>query len=77
MIALRTPASYAKYEFLIELKHIKKSKATEARFQAEFDDAVRQIAKYMNDKRLASRPELKKFVVVFVGVEIARLEELE
>ena len=62
---------------LLELKHLKKSEATAARIQAKFDDGLSQVAKYMKDKRLANRPDLKKFVVVFAGVEVAKLVELE
>jgi hypothetical protein len=80
VVALKTPASYAEYEFLIELKHVKKGEknaTTASRVQQQFDEGVSQIAKYMKDKRLANRPDLKKFVVVFIGAEIARLEEIE
>ena len=45
--------------------------------QKEFDKGVGQIAKYMKDKRFANRPYLKKFVVVFAGIEVAKLVELE
>ena len=31
----------------------------------------------MKDKRLSQRPDLKKFVVVFVGFEIAQVEEIK
>ena len=74
---LKSATSYAKYEFLIELKHVKKGEATDARVAEKFADGVKQIAGYMQDKRMQGRPDLKKFVVVFVGFEIARLEEIE
>ena len=80
VVALKTPASYAQYEFLIELKHVKKGEkdeTTEGRVEEKFAEGVKQISEYMKDKRLANRPDLKKFVIVFVGVEVARLEELE
>ena len=77
VVVLKTPASYAKYEFVIELKHLKKGEATPKRIQKAFDAGVDQIATYMKDKRLAGRCDLKKFVVVFAGVEVVRLEEVE
>ena len=72
--------SYSKYEFLIELKHVKRGKkdeTTEARIQKQFAEGVKQIGEYMKDKRLQERPNLRKFVVVFAGFEVARLEEIE
>ena len=77
LIILRAPISYAEYEFLIELKYIKKGEATSEKIEQKFADGVTQIAEYMQDRRLATRPDLKKFVVVFAGFEVARLEEIE
>jgi len=77
---LKSATSYSKYEFLIELKYIKKGKkdeTTEARIAEKFAKGVSQIGEYMKDKRMQGRPDLKKFVVVFAGFEIARLEEVE
>jgi len=76
IVALKTPASYATYELLLELKYVKQSEATPKRIQKAFDEAVEQIGAYMSDKRLANRPDLKKFVVVFSGFEVAKLEEV-
>ena len=76
LVILRTPASYAKYELLLELKYIKQSEATDARINKEFEAGVAQITEYMKDKRLDQRPNLKKFVVVFTGFEVAKLEEI-
>ena len=76
---LKAPMSYAEYEFLIELKHVKKGKkdgTTESRVESKFTDGVRQIEEYMQDKRMQGRPNLKKFVVVFAGFEVAKLEEI-
>ena len=79
VVILKTPASFAQYEYVIELKHTKKGEkdeTTTSRVEKEFAAGVSQIAKYMEDKRLANRPNLKKFVVVFAGVEVARMEEI-
>ena len=76
LVALRTPASYAKYELLLELKYIKVSATTKSKVEKEFEDGAQQIASYMKDKRLTMLPYLKKYVVVFSGFEVARLEEV-
>jgi len=80
VIALKTPSSYAQYEYLIELKYAKQGKkdeTTKTRVDEKFTEGVSQIDKYLQDKRLANRPNLKKFVVVFAGFEVARLEEIK
>ena len=77
---LKSAGSYSKYEFLVELKHVKKGKkeeTTKARIAEKFTEGVNQIAAYMKDKRMSGRSHLKKFVVVFVGFEVARIEEIE
>ena len=76
LVALKTPASYATYELLLELKYLKQSETTEVKIEKEFEKGVKQIEGYMMDKRLAQLPHLKKFVVVFSGFEVARLEEV-
>jgi len=76
LVALRTPASYAKYELLLELKYIKTRETNVAKIEKEFEKGVGQIADYMKDKRLAMLPHLKKFVVVFSGFEVVKLEEV-
>jgi len=76
LVVLKTPASYAQYELLLELKYVKQSETTEAKIEEEFEKGVKQITEYMKDKRLANRPDLKKFVVVFSGFEVVRLEEV-
>lgn len=68
--------SYARYEVLIELKYIKKTDTTPANIEKEFVDGVKQIGIYLQDVRLAEWKNLRKFVVVFSGFEVARLEEV-
>ena len=80
VVVLKAPASFARYEYVIELKHTSKGEkesTTASRVKKKFDEAIVQITNYMKDKRLANRINLKKFVVVFAGVEVARLEEIE
>jgi len=76
LVILKAPNSTARYEVLIELKYIKKSETTEAKIEKEFAEGVRQIEMYMQDERLAKRENLKKFVVVFSGFEVAKLVEV-
>ena len=76
LILLKTPMSYAQYEYVIELKHLKKSEATASKIEKEFNNGINQIHAYMKDKRLQERPDLKQFVVIFVGFEVVRLEEV-
>ena len=81
LIILKTPNSYAKHEYLIELKYIKKSEMKknaipEARIEKAFLEGVQQINDYMQDKRMVNRPNLKKFVIVFLGFEVVKLGEV-
>ena len=76
VLIFKSPNSTAQYEAIIELKYIKKGDATDAKIKEELADGINQIQRYMQDKRLAKRENFKKFVVVFVGFEVARLVEL-
>jgi len=73
---LKSSVSYAKYEFLIELKYLKKSETTDAKIEAKFSEGVQQVQGYVKDKRLQGRPHLKKFVVVFSGFTAVKYEEI-
>ena len=72
----KAPNSTSRYEVLIELKYIKKGDTTDAKIEKELGSGIDQIEKYMKDVRLATRVDLKKFVVVFSGFEPVRLLEL-
>ena len=74
LILLKTPMSYAQYEYAIELKHLKKSETTAARIEKELNDGIHQINAYMTDKRLQARPDLKRFIVIFSGFEVVQLK---
>lgn len=76
ILIFKAPNSTARYEAIIELKHLKKTGATEGMIDKELADGINQIKRYTQDKRLASRENFKKFVVVFVGFEVARLVEV-
>ena len=72
----KTLASYATYEYAIELKYIKASETTPARIEKEFLEASTQMDRYLNDERISNRPNLKKLIIVFSGFEVVRMEEV-
>jgi len=72
----KAPNSTARFEVLIELKYIKKSETTEAKIEAKFDEGVLQIQNYMQDERLSKRESLRKYVVVYSGFDVVKMEEL-
>ena len=76
LLILKAPNSTARYEVLIELKYIKKSETTDEKIEKELAKGVVQIGKYMKDERLSNRESLRKFVVVFSGFEIVKLQEV-
>jgi len=76
LILLKAPNSFSEYEYLIELKYLKKREATPSKIKDKCAEAVSQIENYLLDERLKNRPNLKKFVVVFAGFEVACLKEL-
>jgi len=76
LVILKAPNSTARYELLIELKYLKKTDTTKASIEKKFAEGVAQIDKYMKDKRLANRENLRKFVIVFSGFEAVKLQEL-
>ncbi|MCL1991245.1 MAG: ATP-binding protein [Defluviitaleaceae bacterium] len=73
LILLKTPMSYAQYEYMIELKHLKKDETTESKIEHALNEGIAQIHDYMQDKRLQGRPDLKRFVVVFSGFKVVRV----
>ena len=76
LVVFKAENSYAKYEALIEIKYLKKGETTEAKVEKALADGIAQITRYLQDERLASRENLKKFVVVFAGFEVACLQEI-
>ena len=76
LLVLKGANSSAKYEALIEFKYIKKSDATEPKIEEELANGITQIERYMEDERLANRPDLKKFVIVFSGFDVVKIQEI-
>jgi len=72
----KAPNSSARFEVLIELKYIKKPKTTDEKIAEKFGEGVKQIEKYMQDDRLVARRNLRKYVVVFSGFDVVKIEEL-
>ena len=72
----KAPNSTARFEVLIELKYIKKSETTETKIETKFDEGVLQIQNYMQDERLSKRESLRKYVVVYSGFDVVKMEEL-
>jgi len=72
----KTPASYATYEYMIELKYLKKDDTTDVRIEAKVAEAREQMDKYLNDERMSDRPSLKKYIIVFSGFNVVRMEEI-
>jgi hypothetical protein len=69
----------ASHSFLLELKYIKETEATEAKVAALLAEADRQLARYRSDPRLpaaAGAAGWKAFSLVFVGTRALYLREL-
>ncbi|MBO5004817.1 MAG: AAA family ATPase [Clostridia bacterium] len=72
----KTSVSYSKYEAVIELKYMSKEKAKEENKEKLLSQGKEQLARYLEDKRLLQRENLKKYVVMFIGFEEAIVEEV-
>lgn len=72
----KTLASKAKFETLIELKYLKRKETTVANIEAKLSEGKQQIEHYLKDERLAHRPDLVKYVIVFSGYEAVRIEKV-
>lgn len=68
--------SLAKYEAVVELKYLKEKDAKWANMKKLSKEAKEQLEKYLQDKRLANKENLKKFVVIFKGFESYYIEEI-
>jgi len=73
----RAVPSKAKYEVFIEFKYLSKGATNEASLAEKLQEGITQIEGYLADKRLANRPDLKKYVIVFSGHEAKVVHELD
>ena len=68
--------SLATYEAVIELKYLNKEKARKSNIKKLVKEAKEQLEKYLEDKRLSEKENLKKYVIIFEGFEKYYLEEI-
>ena len=72
----RATPSKAKFEVFIEFKYLSKKDTTEAAVAKKLQEGITQIESYLTDKRLANRPDLRKYVIVFSGHEAVCMHEI-
>ena len=65
----KSETSRATYEAVVELKYLNKEKAKTANFEKLREDGISQMNKYMEDKRLNQKENIKKFVIIFEGFD--------
>ena len=73
----KSSSSRAKYEAVIELKYLNAEKVKQASFEKLKIEALEQMKKYLEDKRLAERKNLKKYIVIFQGFDKFDIFEIE
>jgi len=72
---IKSNSNLCKYDVLIELKYIKKEEYSKKELKEKYDEALKQINKYISDKRLDTS-KLKKYIVIYVKDEIKELKEI-
>jgi len=72
---IKSNSNLCKYDVLIELKYIKKEDYSKKKLKEKYDGALKQINRYINDKRLDTS-KLKKYIVIYVKDEIKELKEI-
>lgn len=73
----KSSTSRAKYEGVIELKYLNKENVKKANYEKLKEDAIDQMRRYLEDKRLRDRQNLKKYVVIFEGFDKFNVSEIE
>ena len=68
--------SLAQYEAVVELKYLKEKEIKKTNMTKLKKEAKEQLQKYLQDKRMEQKEDLKKFVVIFKGFEDYYIEEL-
>ncbi len=77
ILVQKATSSTATYEAVIELKYIPKQKSKKISSKKKLiSEAKKQLAGYMEDKRLCEKENLKKYVIVFNGFNEYFLEEI-
>ena len=77
MYIAKAANSLATYEAVVELKYLNKEKARKFNFKKSIKEASEQLERYLEDKRMKDKENLKKFVIVFEGFEKYYIEELK
>ena len=75
MYIQKAAGSLAKYEAIVELKYIKEGKNVNLKKLKK--EAEEQLVRYLQDKRMEQKENLKKFVIVFKGFGEYYVEELK
>jgi len=70
---IKSNSNLCKYDVLIELKYIKKEDYSKKELKEKYDEALKQINRYISDKRLDTS-KLKKYIVIYVKDEIKELK---
>ena len=76
MYIQKSADSLANYESIVELKYLSVKDSKKANMKKLVKEANEQLSRYLKDKRLEQKENLKKFVVIFKGFEDYFVEEL-
>ena len=76
MYIQKASGSLAKYEAIVELKYIKEKDGKKANNKKLKKQAEEQLSRYLKDKRMEQKENLKKFVIIFKGFGEYYVEEL-
>ena len=68
--------SLAKYEAIVELKYLKEKDRQKVDDKRLIREAREQVERYLKDKRIEQKENLKKFVIIFKGFEEYYVEEI-
>ena len=76
MLIQKSSNSLATYEGIVELKYLNKENAKKSNVKKLSVEAKNQLGKYLKDKRLEQKENLKKYVIIFKGFEEFYIEEI-
>ena len=76
MYIAKAANSLATFEAVVELKYLNREKARKFNFKKSVKEAREQMERYLEDKRMKDKANLKKFVIVFEGFDKYYVEEL-
>ena len=71
----RPPILDPKYQFLIELKYLKKSEAEKLEEAAE--EGRKQLQDYLSHKDIATRSDMVGYLMIVIGYEVKLLEQIK